>query len=327
MVQRREYPNLLLDTILSQFHPLRVTTTYFPKSISMLPQHLPKWPFFKSCPRQNVIGIYIPCPFIVATCPVHRIFHCHIHINHFPPRRPGFDPRSGHVGFVVDKVALGQVFSEYFGFPYQFSFHRLLHTRLSSGAGTVGQILADVPSGLSLTPPQEKKTINHEVPRYVFFFSYSSSSSRIFRIRPSGLFPIRINLELWSYRQSVGLFGRWSALSQGRYLHRTIQTEETRTGIRASSGIQTHDPSVWAGEAISCLRPRGHCGWLCSVYNVPNCSLCPSRSKYFLGAHRVQLFVREVIVAVYKDINALRKSTFSGTNNNLVCSIKRKNNF
>jgi hypothetical protein len=26
-----------------------------------------------------------------------------------PPRRPGFDPRSVHVGFVVDKVALGQV--------------------------------------------------------------------------------------------------------------------------------------------------------------------------------------------------------------------------
>jgi hypothetical protein len=35
----------------------------------------------------------------------------------FPPRRPGFEPRSSHVGFVVDKVALGQVFSEYFGFP------------------------------------------------------------------------------------------------------------------------------------------------------------------------------------------------------------------
>jgi hypothetical protein len=27
----------------------------------------------------------------------------------------------------------------------------------SSGAGTIGQILADVPSGLSLTPPQEIK--------------------------------------------------------------------------------------------------------------------------------------------------------------------------
>jgi hypothetical protein len=65
----------------------------------------------------------------------------------------GFDPRSGHVGFVLDKVALGQVFSEYFGFPCQFSFHRLLHIyHLSSRAGTIGQLVADVPSGLSLTP-------------------------------------------------------------------------------------------------------------------------------------------------------------------------------
>jgi hypothetical protein len=34
-----------------------------------------------------------------------------------PPRRTGFDPTSGHVGFVVDKVTVGKVFSEYFGFP------------------------------------------------------------------------------------------------------------------------------------------------------------------------------------------------------------------
>jgi hypothetical protein len=38
-----------------------------------------------------------------------------------PPRRPGF-AYGQHVGFVVDKAALGQVFSEYFGFPCQ-SFH------------------------------------------------------------------------------------------------------------------------------------------------------------------------------------------------------------
>jgi hypothetical protein len=79
-----------------------------------------------------------------------------------PPWRPGFEPRLRHVGFVADKVTLGQVFSEAFGFPCQFSFHRLLHTHyLSFGAGTVGQLVADVPSGLiSLTPLQEttKKT-------------------------------------------------------------------------------------------------------------------------------------------------------------------------
>jgi hypothetical protein len=31
------------------------------------------------------------------------------------------------VGFVVDKVALGQVFSEYFGFPCQSSLHQFLN--------------------------------------------------------------------------------------------------------------------------------------------------------------------------------------------------------
>jgi hypothetical protein len=43
--------------------------------------------------------------------------------------------------FVVDKVALGQVFSENFGFPCQFSFHQLLHNHphLSSAVCTIGQ--------------------------------------------------------------------------------------------------------------------------------------------------------------------------------------------
>jgi hypothetical protein len=35
--------------------------------------------------------------------------------------------RSGHVGSVVDKVALGQVFSEYFGSLCQSPFHQILH--------------------------------------------------------------------------------------------------------------------------------------------------------------------------------------------------------
>jgi hypothetical protein len=31
------------------------------------------------------------------------------------------------MGFVVDKVALGQVFFKYFGFPCQSPFHQFLH--------------------------------------------------------------------------------------------------------------------------------------------------------------------------------------------------------
>jgi hypothetical protein len=34
-----------------------------------------------------------------------------------------FDPKSGHIGFMVDKVELKQVFSEYFDFPSHYSFH------------------------------------------------------------------------------------------------------------------------------------------------------------------------------------------------------------
>jgi hypothetical protein len=56
---------------------------------------------------------------------------------------------------MADKVAQEHLFSEYFSFPCQFSFRHLLHTLLSSGADTLGQIVADVPSGLSLTPPEE----------------------------------------------------------------------------------------------------------------------------------------------------------------------------
>jgi hypothetical protein len=62
-------------------------------------------------------------------------------------------------GICGGQMELGQVFSEYYGFPCQFSFHRLLyiHHHLSSAAGTIGRLVAAKLSGLSLTPPQETK--------------------------------------------------------------------------------------------------------------------------------------------------------------------------
>jgi hypothetical protein len=82
-----------------------------------------------------------------------------------PKSRPGFESRSRDVRSVVDKVTLGQVLSEYFGFLCQFSLHRLLHIHhhLSSMVGTIGQLIADVPSGLSLTPHQETKRNHHKI--------------------------------------------------------------------------------------------------------------------------------------------------------------------
>jgi hypothetical protein len=78
----------------------------------------------------------------------------------FPKRGLRFETRSGNVGFVVDKAALGQVFSENFSVPYQFSFHRLFHIHhLSPGAGTIVQLVTDVPSGLGLNHPAPKKEL------------------------------------------------------------------------------------------------------------------------------------------------------------------------
>jgi hypothetical protein len=69
----------------------------------------------------------------------------------------GFDPGSGQVGFVVDKVALERVFSEYFGFPCQSSFHQILHHHNQPGQATIGQSVAAVPNGPSWTPPRTKR--------------------------------------------------------------------------------------------------------------------------------------------------------------------------
>jgi hypothetical protein len=68
------------------------------------------------------------------------------------------------VRFVLDKVALGQVLSEYFGFPCQYSFHHFLHNHhhLSSGAGTIGQQWLQYQEAQS-HPTKNKKREREEV--------------------------------------------------------------------------------------------------------------------------------------------------------------------
>jgi hypothetical protein len=76
-----------------------------------------------------------------------------------------------------------------------------------------------------------------------------------------------INFE--TYRQSVGPFGSViSPVVRPLHAENNTNAEETRTNIYALSGIRTHDPSVWAGEDISCLIPRGHCNRHSIKYKV-----------------------------------------------------------
>jgi hypothetical protein len=84
---------------------------------------------------------------------------------------------SGNVGFVVGKVVLGQVFSEYFGFPYQLSFHHTLYNPVSPGAGTIGQlVVVGVPNGLNLTPHHENNKRKGVLDRKLYVGPRHSSS-------------------------------------------------------------------------------------------------------------------------------------------------------
>jgi hypothetical protein len=54
---------------------------------------------------------------------------------------------------MVDELAQEQVFNEYFSFPFQFSFHPMLHIHIPSGADRTGPLMVGVSSELNLTPP------------------------------------------------------------------------------------------------------------------------------------------------------------------------------
>jgi hypothetical protein len=59
-------------------------------------------------------------------------------------RRPAFKHGLIHVAFVVSKVALGQDFSEFFGFLCQYHYTVPLHTDIASGGLTIGSSEATV---------------------------------------------------------------------------------------------------------------------------------------------------------------------------------------
>jgi hypothetical protein len=46
-----------------------------------------------------------------------------------------FVPGSVNVGFVMDKVVLGQVYSKLFGFPFQYHITVFLHTHITYHLG------------------------------------------------------------------------------------------------------------------------------------------------------------------------------------------------
>jgi hypothetical protein len=72
-----------------------------------------------------------------------------------PPRRPGFSIRLIHVGFVLDKVTLGLVFSGLFPFHQIFNF-----SKLSSKTGKMDHLWSKYQG----TPSHSKTKNKHKIP-------------------------------------------------------------------------------------------------------------------------------------------------------------------
>jgi hypothetical protein len=74
------------------------------------------------------------------------------------PRRPGFAPGSIHVGFVVDKVALGQVFLQVLRvYPVNISFHRRSPNSSHLGNAEYASVSRHPRLGTRPTPPSGGK--------------------------------------------------------------------------------------------------------------------------------------------------------------------------
>jgi hypothetical protein len=71
-------------------------------------------------------GVLVPPPKSDFRATVQMVFSHRLPHRSSPGSIPGLN-----VGFVVNKVVLAQVFSEYFHFPCQFSFHQLAHYSLT----------------------------------------------------------------------------------------------------------------------------------------------------------------------------------------------------
>jgi hypothetical protein len=89
------------------------------------------------------------------------------------PRRPRFAPVSVHVGFVVDKVILGQGFSpSSLAFPFQYHSIAALHAHVSFEVWTTGLLVAAVQRH-SLAPSTLTRT-------WTTLFSNFQNYARIF---------------------------------------------------------------------------------------------------------------------------------------------------
>jgi hypothetical protein len=145
---------------------------------------------------------------------------------------------------VVDEAVLGQIFSEYFGFSFQFSLHRLLHTHhLSSGAGA---IVAEVPRGLSVTHIKKlpKNCNNSWTSRCCYIFSSIDGTFCIRYPKQFSLSLLALCLILCINHVAFKFFFRFCFVSINCSVHVIIFCREGNPGGGELEEKELNKPSV-----------------------------------------------------------------------------------
>jgi hypothetical protein len=86
----------------------------------------------------------------------------------------------------------------------------------------------------------------------------------LFRIRPCGLFPMKIDSELWALETVGRTLGRGISPSQGRYLHTGQHKEQKQIDIHARVGFE---------PTIPVFKRAKHCSIISAVETASLCDL------------------------------------------------------
>jgi hypothetical protein len=84
--------------------------------------------------------------------------NCSSLVSRYKVLRPGFSPSAVHIGFLLDKVSLGQVILRTLGFPLSIIIPQTLHIYLSPGAGRRDTFTVSVPRDCVTSTPRRETT-------------------------------------------------------------------------------------------------------------------------------------------------------------------------
>jgi hypothetical protein len=192
-------------------------------------------------------------------------------------RRPGFAPWSIHVGFVVDKVALGQVFSEFFGFPLSiYNSIVALQTHIIWGMRNV-LTQVGVHSWVWPTPSLEKKGSTDKSPENNTWCRLLSTSRTAWAAprarRPCQAAGILSLVKCQSPTASINTLRRWSYVHPRLYqqLSQLSSVRHTKSQCHCGDRFSTSRLCQcvvwchrWSGDWSGYTRKSSYRGVRCS---------------------------------------------------------------